>query len=149
MHGADPVIRLTADCPMIDPAVVDAAIAMYISGDFDYVSNTIKRTYPDGLDVEVVSLAALEEAAIAASHPILREHVTPYITGKRPDLPHGRFRIGHLEYKADFSHVRWTLDTSDDLERLRSLVAQLPDDYTWLQALSIATRQPELLGLVP
>jgi spore coat polysaccharide biosynthesis protein SpsF len=143
---ADPVVRLTSDCPMIDPSIVDASIEMFETGKWDYVSNGIIRTYPDGLDVEVFSRAALRQAADEVDDQFCREHVTPYIRGDKPDLPHGNFRIGKLVFEADFSHVRWTLDTADDLERIRRLVAQLPNDYSWMDALAIATKTPELLG---
>jgi len=146
---ADPIVRLTADCPMIDPGVVDQAIQIYLESGVDYVSNGIQRTYPDGLDVEVFSRHSLEVAGREATHPFLREHVTPYIRGTFPQYESGEFRIGHCKFEADFSHIRWTLDTDEDLERIRRLVERLPDDYTWLEALSVATRYPELLGVTP
>lgn len=145
--GAKGVVRLTADCPMIDPMVLDEVVAAYRAGGWDYVSNTVERTYPDGLDVEVMSLAALQEANERANHPFLREHVTPYISGKRPDLGAGNFNSYQVVNAADFAHVRWTLDRPDDLERIRRLVSKLPEDFHWQQALSLATKEPELLGL--
>lgn len=145
--GADAVVRLTADCPMIDPQVLDQVVEQFQTTACDYASNTIQRTYPDGLDAEVMTIEALREADQQAQQPFLREHVTPYISGKRPDLNAGAFVKEQLCYEADFSHVRWTLDTADDLQRIRALVEQLPADYHWLQALSVATRQPELLGV--
>jgi len=147
-HGAATVVRLTGDCPIADPAVVDDAIRLYASGRWDYVGNANRRTYPDGLDVEVFSRAALERADREAAHPFAREHVTPYIRGTRRDIiPDGGFARGDLIYPADFSHIRWTLDRQDDLERLRRLVSKLPDGFDWLSALSVATREPSLLGL--
>ena len=145
--GCDPVVRLTADCPMLDPDVIDEAVEIYQTGRYDYVSNIVQRRYPDGLDVEVFSRAAIEEAAERANHPYLREHVTPYINGLQPELGAGRFRVGHLLFAADFAHVRWTLDNIDDLTRIRKLLAVLPDGYSWLDALSEATREPTLIGL--
>jgi spore coat polysaccharide biosynthesis protein SpsF len=145
--GGEVMVRLTADCPMSEPAFIDRAVAMFLEGDWDYVSNSVRRTYPFGLEVEVFSRRALDEAAREARHPYLREHVTPYITGKHPDLPHGDFAIGDMTLEADFSHVRWAIDTPQDLERCRRLFALLPEDFTWLEALAVATREPELLGL--
>ena len=142
---AEIVIRLTADCPMIDPDVIDEVVSAFSIYNHDYLSNTIERTYPDGLDVEVMSINTLREAHKKAVAPFLREHVTPYISGKRPDLGAGDFRIDQIRFAADFSHIRWTLDTKEDLQRIRSLVSKLPEDYRWLQALSIATREPDLL----
>lgn len=141
------IVRLSADCPMIEPALIDQTLAMYLDGHWDYVSNSVRRTYPDGLDVEAFSREALEEAAREAQHPFSREHVTPYITGTRPELPHGDFAIGDLIFEADFSHIRWTVDTPQDLERCRRLFALLPKDFTWLEALAVATREPDLLGV--
>ena len=143
---AEIVIRLTADCPMIDPDVIDEVVSAFSIYNHDYLSNTIDRTYPDGLDIEVMSIDALREAHKKAVAPFLREHVTPYISGRRPDLGAGDFRVGQIRFVADFSHIRWTLDTKEDLQRIRSLVSKLPEDYRWLQALSIATREPDLLG---
>jgi spore coat polysaccharide biosynthesis protein SpsF len=140
------VVRLTADCPMIDPNVIDEIVSAFSIKKYDYLSNTIERTYPDGLDVEVMSINTLREAHRKAVVPFLREHVTPYISGKRPDLGAGDFRIDQIRFSADFSHIRWTLDTKEDLQRIRSLVSKLPENYRWLQALSIATREPDLLG---
>ena len=145
-ESAEVVVRLTADCPMIDPDVIDEIVTAFSINNHDYLSNTIERTYPDGLDVEVMSINTLREAHKKAVAPFLREHVTPYISGKRPDLGAGDFRIDQIRFAADFSHIRWTLDTKEDLQRIRSLVSKLPEDYRWLQALSIATREPDLLG---
>ena len=142
---AEIVIRLTADCPMIDPDVIDEVVSAFSIYNHDYLSNTIDRTYPDGLDIEVMSVDALRDAHKKAVAPFLREHVTPYISGRRPDLGAGDFRVGQIRFVADFSHIRWTLDTKEDLQRIRSLVSKLPEDYRWLQALSIATREPDLL----
>jgi len=144
--GATALVRLTADCPMIDPQLIDEIVSRYGRGDCDYASNAIDRTYPDGLDVEVFSRAALDEAQAKATHPYLREHVTPYIHG-HSDYGRGNFRQAAVTYAADFSHVRWTVDRPDDLERVRELFRLLPDNFTWLQALSVATRYPSLLGV--
>ena len=141
------VVRLTADCPMIDPELIDETVSSYLRGGYDYVSNTIDRTYPDGMDVEVMSINALKEANKKAKHPFLREHVTPYISGKEPNFGAGEFKIKQVKFDVDFSHVRWTLDTADDLVTIRSLIAVLPENYSWLQALSVATRDPQLLGV--
>jgi spore coat polysaccharide biosynthesis protein SpsF len=146
-HQAQGIVRLTADCPIIDPAVLDEAVALFAGGNYDYVSNARMRTYPDGLDVEVLGREALARADREARHPALREHVTPYINGRRPEWGWGDFRLGDLCFAADFSHVRWTLDRPDDLARLRRLVSLLPEGFGWLQALSVATREPALLGL--
>ena len=143
--GADMVVRLTADCPMIDPALIDEALAIFAGGAYDYFSNAIRRTYPDGLDLEVFTRAALDEANARAKEPFQREHVTPYMrAGAYTDVPTGEFRVGQLLAPADFGHLRWTVDTPDDLARVRRLVQGLPDGYGWLDAIALLTRRPEL-----
>ena len=143
---AEIVVRLTADCPMIDPALIDDVISMYLEGDWDYVANGNIRSYPDGLDVEVFSMSALQRAHREARHPFLREHVTPYIRGSHPLYGSGEFRVGNKVSPWDFGHIRWTLDTKEDLAVIQALVARLPDGYGWMDALSVATRYPALLG---
>ncbi len=148
--GADPVVRLTADCPMIDPGVIDEAVDFFDGNDFDYVSNAIHLSFPDGLDVEIFSRAALDRAMAEATLPFHREHVTPYLrTGVYDDLPTGVFRVGHLRAPADFSHLRWTVDTPEDLDRVRRLVGELPRDFGWMDVLALLTRKPGLIdGIV-
>lgn len=144
---AETVVRLTSDCPAHDPAVIDEAVALFADSGADYASNVRRRSYPKGLDVEVMSREALARAAREAQHPYLREHVTPYIRGTRPDLGAGDFRIVDLVFPADFSHVRWTVDTAADLAAMRGLWAAAPEGFTWLQALAVATRDPWLFNL--
>lgn len=142
----DVIVRLTADCPMTDPALIDEAVARRAAGRFDYLSNAGERTFPDGLDIEVFTRAALDEADRDARLPFHREHVTPYLrTGLYADIPTGRFEVGNVEAPADFSHLRWTVDTADDLERVRAIAAALPANYGWMDALALVTRRPELL----
>ncbi len=146
--GADRIIRLTADCPLGDPALVDEAIALFEAGDFDYCGNIVDRTYPDGLDVEVIGRDALAQCALEAVTDFDREHVTPYINGLGParEAP-PPFRQGYVKFEADFHHVRWTVDHVADYERVCELVSAVPADAGWLQFLAHATRQPALLGV--
>lgn len=144
---ADTVMRLTADCPLIDPGVMDELVDLFRGSDCDYASNCNRRTYPDGLDVEVFSIEALREADRMAEHPRLREHVTPYIRGIFPDLPMGDFRRADLVFAADLAHIRWTVDRPDDLERVREIFETLSEPFDWLEVLSLATRKPHLLGV--
>lgn len=142
------VVRITGDCPMIDPGVVDRALERFRAGGVDYVSNTLQRSYPDGLDVEVFSRAALDRAAREAKDPFLREHVTPYIHGHfRDRLPAGDFRVAQIVHGADFHHLRWTLDDADDLEFLRRLMPRLPQGFDWMDAVSLLTREPNLMRI--
>ena len=113
---------------------------MYKTDDWDYVSNCNNRTFPDGLDAEIFTINALNEAARVSTHPFLREHVTPYIRGIRPDLGSGSFKCGDLIFKTDLSHIRWTLDTAEDLKSIRWLISRLPEGYSWLDALDLETK---------
>jgi spore coat polysaccharide biosynthesis protein SpsF len=139
------IVRLTADCPMLDPGILDNVVAKYACGDWDYLSNTIQRTFPDGLDVEVFSAQALARAWKEATKEYEQEHVTPYIHNNGAPAETG-FKVGHDIFCADFGHLRWTVDTQEDLDRVRQLDRRLGKSYTWLDALAEATKQPDLLG---
>lgn len=117
---ADVIVRLTADCPLLDPSVIDKCVASYRDGAFDYVSNTVYRTYPDGLDVEVFSFEALERAWKESRWKSEREHVTPFIW-KHPEI----FRLGRLTHNSDRSDLRWTVDRQEDLEFVRCIYRRL------------------------
>ena len=146
-ESATAVVRLTGDCPLIDPEVVDRVVNAYKHGTFDYVSNCDDRTYPDGLDTEIFSYQSLVEADRYATDKFSREHVTPYMRGEKFCTIFGNFRRHQILFEADFSHIRWTLDTEEDLVRIRALYRELPDYFSWLQALSVATKTPKLLGI--
>jgi glutamate-1-semialdehyde aminotransferase/spore coat polysaccharide biosynthesis protein SpsF (cytidylyltransferase family) len=119
-HSADAVVRITADCPLLDPELIKKIIARFQVGDCDYVSNTLRYTYPDGLDAEAFSFAALERAWHEAKKPSDREHVTPYLRGNN-------FRIANVESATPVSpnQFRWTVDDSRDLEFVRAVYAAL------------------------
>jgi spore coat polysaccharide biosynthesis protein SpsF len=121
-HGADLVVRVTSDCPLIDPAVVSEVIGFYQAHPdaYDYVSNTLDRTYPRGLDVEVFSFKVLEQAHREAAQADEREHVTPFIY-RHPQ----RFRMAQVRQPADHSAERWTVDTPEDFELIRCILEAL------------------------
>lgn len=133
---AETVVRVTADCPLLDPSLIDACVNELRSGAFDYVSNTLDpRTFPRGLDVEVFSAAALRvadrEDLVAAS----REHVTPYLY-RNPT----RFSLGRVvaPESRDYSSWRVTVDTEDDLHVVRCAVQHLrKGDYSWQHLLDV------------
>lgn len=142
------IVRLTADCPFADPDVIDAAVRMLTDQRYDYVSNAIERSYPDGLDVEVFTRAALQQADAASCSAFQREHVTPYLRSRAfPDA--GEFKVGHLTGPADFSHLRWTVDTEADLAHASRLAARVPHDCSWLEIIALLSRRPDLLGRPP
>jgi spore coat polysaccharide biosynthesis protein SpsF len=120
-HGpAENVVRLTADCPLIDWAIIDRCVDEHIAAGADYTSNAIERTFPDGLDVEVISSEALRAAAKEARDREAREHVTPFIYSDP-----ARFRIRHLTQSENLAAVRWTVDNPDDLAFVRRVYDQL------------------------
>ncbi|WP_337017394.1 glycosyltransferase family protein, partial [Oceanobacillus massiliensis] len=121
-YRADVVVRLTSDCPIIDPAVIDTVIGCYKNNnsDFDYVSNTLKRTYPRGYDTEVFSFKTLETAYINAREIPDREHVTPYIY-QHPNL----FRIDQVLNELDNSNYRFTVDTKEDFLLIEKILTSL------------------------
>jgi len=133
---ATEVVRLTGDCPLIDPQVIDAVIALRRERGTDYAGNTDPATYPDGLDVECFTRDALERAAAAARRPSEREHVTLWLR----DAASGCTRA-NLQAIADVSRLRLTVDYPDDLEVVRALLRVLPagghfDLFDILRALS-------------
>lgn len=107
---ADAVVRLTADCPLADPDVVDEVVRTHLADGADYTSNVLpNRTFPKGLDVEAVRTASLMAAAREAADPYEREHVTPFLY-RRPE----RFRIASVERSPSLAHLWWTVDTPED-----------------------------------
>ena len=139
---ADHVVRLTADCPLADPAIIDACIALHLKLRADYTSNAIARTFPDGLDVEVMTGATLAAAAAEASDPMDCEHVTRFIY-RRPS----RFVMGALTQELDQSAMRWTVDTADDLAMVRAVFAALPAGFTSADVLAFLRANPDVARL--
>lgn len=123
LHQLTVVARITSDCPLLDPAVVQLVLEEFVHSGPDYCSNVHPCTYPDGLDVEVMSIEALERAWCEAADPFEREHVTPYIW-RRPIGPEhlDGFRLRNVPGKTDHSALRWTVDTSEDLDNVRALM---------------------------
>lgn len=130
LMGLSAVVRITADCPLLDPAVVSEVIRTFIVTGADYASNVHPASFPDGLDCEVIRMTALEQAWDEAREQFDREHVTPYIW-RQPE----RFRIVNVSREPNLSHLRWTVDTNEDLMRVRELYSRYPlgsTDYTAL-----------------
>jgi spore coat polysaccharide biosynthesis protein SpsF len=139
--AADVVVRLTADCPLLDPVVLDRVIERFLVGDVDYVSNVLVRSYPRGLDTEVFSVAALDAAHVEARDPAEREHVTPFIW-LRPD----RFRLANVAHELDLSAHRWTVDTEEDFELIRRMLEALRDqglDFDLADCIALLARNPD------
>lgn len=110
-YRPDYVVRLTGDCPLADPEIIDRLITFFLEGGYDYSSNSLEPTFPDGLDAEIFRFSCLEEAWQEAALPSQREHVTPFIH-QQP----ARFRIGCMKSDVDLSGLRWTVDEPVDFE---------------------------------
>jgi spore coat polysaccharide biosynthesis protein SpsF len=143
-HRAEAVVRVTADCPLIDPGLIDLCIRRFLESGADHASNAYERRYPRGLDVEVVRFSALEAACREATLPHERSHVTPFIYA-RPE----RFRLHSIRAEEDHGQHRWTVDTPADLRLARAVYQRLgPDDrFTWRDVLALLHREPGLAGL--
>lgn len=124
LHNASVIVRVTSDCPIIDPHVIDKIIQFYLDyPDYDYVSNCLERTYPRGMDTEVFSFEALQETFFEATAPSDREHVTPFI-----HMNPQRFHLANVSYSEDQSCHRWTVDTPQDFELIKRIIETL---YTY------------------
>ncbi len=138
------VVRLTGDCPLIDPAVIDEVVRFCLDGGYDYASNTLEPTYPDGLDVEVCTFNALEEAWKQARLPSEREHVTPFIK-KNPAIHIGNYRLAH-----DYSAHRWTVDEPEDLDFVTNIYeALMPENpiFGMEEIVDFVNLHPEIAAL--
>ena len=162
---AEVVVRITADCPLIDPAVIDQTVALVKENQsprIDFACNRLpapfSRSFPIGLDVEVCTFAALERAWGESSETFHREHVMPYIyqdvrLEKAPATqqiirgasPRG-FKIAQLNHSPDYGDLRWTVDTAEDLTFIREIFARLSEktQFTWYDVLRIVQNEPEL-----
>jgi spore coat polysaccharide biosynthesis protein SpsF (cytidylyltransferase family) len=139
------VVRLTGDCPLIDWTVIDRVVQTYLDGNFEYVANVDPPTYPDGLDVEIIDLAALHVVEAEARLASEREHVTTYIR-KYP----GRFRAANVRSPVDLSAMRWTVDNPEDFELVRAIYEALyPSNpaFETKDVLAFLKEHPELLRL--
>jgi spore coat polysaccharide biosynthesis protein SpsF len=142
---AEHIVRLTGDCPLADPDIIDAAIALHLDADADYTTNALEPTWPDGLDVEVMRFACLRQAWEEARLPSEREHVTPFIN-RRPE----RFRLRHLKGDRDLSGLRWTVDEPEDFEFVRRVYEALypaHPDFRTADVLALLGKDRELAGL--
>ena len=113
----DTIVRITADNPLIDPKIIDIAVEEYKNGKYDLVTNTLKRTFPFGTEVEVFSFRILEKAWQNAKKPSEREHVTPFIRN-----PKNKFILKNIEYQENISHLRYTIDRIEDLKLVKEII---------------------------
>ena len=143
-ENPDWVVRLTSDCPLIDANVIDDIIQSAILNNFDYTSNTLNPTYPDGIDVEVFKFSALQKAFNEAKLSSEREHVTSYIW-KNSDFKGGTlFKAFSYENETDFSSIRLTVDTIEDFEVIEKLIQIEGIKKDWLTYVNTLNKHPEI-----
>lgn len=139
------VVRLTGDCPLADPQVIDGVIDFFLKGNYDYASNTVEPTFPDGLDVEVFKFEVLQESWKGASLKSQREHVTPYIYA-HPE----KYKLGHFKNSKDLSSLRWTVDEPQDFEFIKKIYEGLYEknrDFGMNDVLEYLEKNPSLRDL--
>ncbi len=142
-HSAEVIVRVTSDCPLIDPAVIDRVISTFQDRlpEVDYVANTLERTFPRGMDTEVLTFGALDEAHREATETPDREHVTRFIY-MHPE----RYRMENVALESDLSSHRWTVDTPEDFKLIRLLIEALyvaRPRFTLEDCLEVSLRHPE------
>lgn len=139
-NNADIVVRITGDCPLVDATLVDQCIEQFIETNVDYLSNTNPPTYPDGLDVEVFSFTALEQAYKEAVSDFDKEHVTPYL--RNPDL----FKQAAFSNAIDYSLLRWTVDEQVDLDVIKNVYEHFAPDifFNWQDVIVLQKSHPDL-----
>jgi spore coat polysaccharide biosynthesis protein SpsF len=148
MTEADVIVRITGDCPLIDPDLVNECVKAYLSAapPVDLALNRLPwaRTYPIGLDTEVLGRKALDVAWREAQEPYQREHVVPFLYENLD-----RFKMIHLQAEADYGRYRWTVDTPEDLEAVRAILRCFPgrDDFGWRDVLALMDRRPDLAAI--
>ena len=159
----DVIVRITGDCPVIDPVLIDNCINALLKGSFDFTCNRLPppftRTYPIGLDTEVCTFAALEKAWNEATETFHREHVMPYLYegvqlsavsgGVSEGISPRGFKIAQLHHEPDYGTYRWTVDTSEDLEFMHQVYDRFRgrDDFMWQNVFELIQREPELAAI--
>lgn len=138
------VVRVTSDCPLIDPKLLDSIVKKAIDMDIDYCSNVLDESYPDGQDIEVFKFSVLKEAWLNSSLKSEREHVTPFI--KKNSNFKGGFLFKSFNYTVDakFSNIRMTVDQKEDLETIKILVNKLGIDNDWFVYAKYISENPKL-----
>jgi len=136
------IVRITADCPLIDPQIVDKVIEQFFSENYDFATNTLTRTFPIGTDVEVFSFSALNKAWENAQLPSEREHVTPYFHNKE------NFKIINVENDKNISNLRLTVDRIEDFELIKQILNNISINPVHLEdVLELFSRKPELIEI--
>jgi glutamate-1-semialdehyde 2,1-aminomutase len=142
-HQADVVVRITGDCPLMDPDLVDEVIRRFKIEDVDYLCNNYPPTYPDGLDIEVCTFKVLEQARQETHDPFDREHVTPYLRKS------GKCKTGIIQHSRDLSALRWTVDEPADFVVIEKVFQYFHPrtDFSWTEVLNLQQQQPNLFSI--
>jgi spore coat polysaccharide biosynthesis protein SpsF len=139
------IVRITADSPLIEPDIIDKVVDEFLlyTPEVDFVSNSLTRTYPLGLNVSVMSFSAIKKAWCEDQNPAWREHVTPYIY-RHPE----KFRLRNVSNDTDYSSLRWTVDTTADLTFVRKIYEHFQDDtFTWIEVVDLLEMHPEWMEI--
>jgi glutamate-1-semialdehyde 2,1-aminomutase len=142
-HKADVVVRITGDCPLVDPELVDEVIRRFKAANVDYFSNVSPPTFPDGLDIEVCTFKALEQSSQITSKPYDREHVTPHLRES------GKFSTAAMRHSQDLSALRWTVDEPADFAVIERVFFYFypRTDFTWGEVLNLQRQQPDIFNI--
>ncbi len=142
-HQAEVVVRITGDCPLVDPSLVDEAIRRFKRSGADYFSNVSPPTYPDGLDIEVFSFKVLVQASHETSKPFDREHVTPYLRES------GKFKTASMQHSQDLSELRWTVDEPEDFAIIEKVFHHFHPrtDFSWGEILNLQNQHPDIFRI--
>lgn len=146
-ESPDYVVRVTSDCPLIDPHEIDKIIEKCVSGNYDYVSNTLIPTFPDGIDCECFKFSALEKAYNEAKLQSEREHVTPYIKNNSTVKGGGLFSSFNVVNDVDYSTYRITVDTQEDFDLIKSLIEKVGADKTWKEYVTYLQNNKDIFEL--
>ena len=145
-YKPDIIVRVTADDPLKDAEIIDRAVQFLLNDpELDYVSNTIKPTFPEGLDIEAIRFNALETAYKAAALQSEKEHVTPYIWKNRD-----KFKTMNFEHDEDLSSWRWTLDKTEDFEFMKAIYEEFYDknpNFSYKSVINYLKNHPEIVGI--
>lgn len=142
------IIRITADCPLIDPDVIDLTVQRFLETGVDFAANRLpppwSRSYPIGLDVEVCSMDALARAWREADMPYQREHVMPYLYEQE-----GLFRVLTVDHEPDYGSMRWTVDTQEDLALVRKVFEYFNgvNTFSWLEVVDLINDSPDMVDI--
>ncbi|MAZ07570.1 MAG: glutamate-1-semialdehyde aminotransferase [Rickettsiales bacterium] len=136
---ANVILRVTGDCPLVDHELVDNIIKKFQNSNHDYISNCLKPTYPDGMDLEIFSFKALKNAYLKCKSPMDREHVTPYF------YKYDKFKILNIENNVNYSNLRWTIDEEADFEVLKRIFKSFKNyAFSWKKVLKLVNKKPSI-----